>query len=113
MRSLMRESPQTQFPPAAHKGMRLDPAHADFFGYDLGMAYVEMGRYEAAIPILKRHLAAYPNMLTGHLGLTVAYAELGRDEDAHAQAAEIMRISPSFTVASLHPRDPAWGESPA
>jgi len=58
-----------------------------------------MGRDETAIPILSRHLAAYPNMLTGQLALTVAYAELGRDEDAQAQAAEIMRISPRFTVA--------------
>ena len=79
---------------AAQKAMRLDPAHADFWGYDLGMAYAEMGRSDAAIPILKRHLAAYPNNLVGHLALTIAYAELGRNEDAQAQAAEIMRISP-------------------
>jgi adenylate cyclase len=97
--------------PAAQKAMRLDPAHADFFGYDLGMAYVEMGRYEVAIPILKRHLAAYPNMLTGHLGLAVAYVELGRHEDAQTQAAEIMRFSPGFTLASLPPgKDAAWNK---
>jgi adenylate cyclase len=97
--------------PAAQKAMRLDPAHEEFFGYDLGLAYLEMWRCEAAIPILKRTVAAYPNLLVAYLGLTIAYAELGRNEDAQAQAAEIMRISPKFTVASLPPtKDAAWNK---
>jgi len=98
--------------PAAQKAMRLDPTHADFFGYDLGVSYVGMGRYEAAIPILERHLAAYPNgpaQLVAHLGLIVAYSELGRDKDARAEAAEIMRMSSGFTLASLpRTKDAAW-----
>jgi hypothetical protein len=31
-----------------------------------------------------------------HLGLVLAYAELNRSQDAHAEAAEVMRISPHF-----------------
>jgi adenylate cyclase len=97
--------------PAAQKAMRLDPAHADFFEYSLGMAYVEMGRYDAAIPILKQHLAAYPNNLVGYLALVIAYAELGRNADARAQAAEINRISPGFTLASLpRTKNEAWNK---
>jgi tetratricopeptide (TPR) repeat protein len=97
---------------SAKKAMRLDPAHEDFFGYDLGMAYVQMARYDAAIQILRRDLAAYPNLpnqLVAYLALPIAYAELDRDDDARAQAAEIARISPGFTLASLTPtKDGAW-----
>ncbi len=97
--------------PAAQKAMRLDPAHADFFQMDLGMAYVEMGRYETAIPILKRSVAAYPDLPLGHIGLAVSYEELDRNDDARAEAAEIMRISPGFTLASIPPtKDAAWNQ---
>jgi adenylate cyclase len=97
--------------PAAQKAMRLDPAHADFFQNDLGMAYVEMGRYETAIPILKQNVAAYPDLPLGHIGLAVSYEELDRSEDARAEAAEIRRISPAFTVASIPPtKDAAWNK---
>jgi adenylate cyclase len=97
--------------PASEKAMRLDPAHADLFASGLGMAYVEMGSYETAILILKRHVAAYPNLPIGHMGLVVAYTELGRRDDARAEAAEIMRISPGFTVASIPlTNDAAWNK---
>jgi hypothetical protein len=33
----------------------------------------------------------------------MAYVELGRDQDARAEAAEIMRISPHFAVAAGGP----------
>jgi hypothetical protein len=73
-----------------------------------------MGRYEEAIVVLKRHVTAYPDNLVAHNFLIVAYTELRRDQDARAEAAEVMRISPHFSLASLdsyktmraHPR---WG----
>jgi adenylate cyclase len=96
---------------AAQKAMRLDPTGKEFYSYDVGIAYVEMGRYEDAIPILKQHLTVYPNTLMSHVGLVVAYTGLGRDEDARAEAAEIMRISPQFTVAPLlRAKDEAWNK---
>ncbi len=57
-----------------------------------------MGRYEEAIPILKRTCRSISQQPMGHIGLIVAYTELGRDEDARAEAAEIMRISPGFSL---------------
>ncbi len=86
---------------AAEKAMRLDPLHNDFYAYMVGISYVDMGRYQEAIPVLKRHLAAFPNNLVAHLFIIIAYTELGRDHDARAQASEIMRNSPRFTLASL------------
>jgi len=60
-----------------------------------------MGRYADAIPILKQALTAFPNMMVTHLDLIQAYVELGREEDAQAAAAELMRMSPQFTIASV------------
>jgi hypothetical protein len=41
----------------------------------------------------------------------VAYVELGHEEDARAEAAEIVRISPQFTVASVPlARDADWNK---
>ncbi len=85
---------------AAEKAMRLDPARQDFYASSAGVIYNEMGRYQDAVPLLKEALAAYPNNLSAHLAMTMAYVELGRDQDARAEAAEVMRISPHFAVLS-------------
>jgi predicted Zn-dependent protease len=44
---------------AAQKAMRLDPTGKDLYSLDVGVAYVEMGRYEDAIRFLSspwRHI---------------------------------------------------------
>ena len=89
---------------AAEKAMRLDPAGQDLYAFEAGVAYCEMGRFQEAVPLLKQNLAAYPNgplALSAHLFLASAYVNLSRDQDARAEAAEVMRISPRFTLASL------------
>jgi adenylate cyclase len=86
---------------AAEKAIRLNPAAQDYYGYALGNAYVQMGRYQEAITVLKRNLSLYPNNVVAHLAIVIAYAELGQDQDAHAEAAAIMRISPHFAASSL------------
>jgi adenylate cyclase len=84
---------------AAEKAMQLDPSGHDVYLGTVGMAYLQMGRNEEAIPVLKRHLVVVPNNLVIHLSLCIAYAELGRDQEARAEAAEVLRISPRFTLA--------------
>jgi adenylate cyclase len=58
-----------------------------------------MGRYEEAIPFVKRALARYPNVISIRLSLITCYVELGRSEDARAEAAEVLRINPKFSLA--------------
>jgi Flp pilus assembly protein TadD len=62
-----------------------------------------MGRYQEAVSFFNRTLAAHPNSLVARLGLVIAYAELGREEDARAEGAQVMRISPQFALASGPP----------
>src|SRR5713226_6704837 len=59
----------------AEKAMRLDPRNHDRYLWLEGSSYTQMGRYEEAIPILKRHLASYPNNFAGHYLLAVDYIE--------------------------------------
>ena len=84
---------------AVHKATRLDPQERDFYGLTQGRIYLYMGRYEEAIPVLKRFLGRYSNIIPGHLLLIACYVELGRNEEARAEAAEVMRINPQFSLA--------------
>ncbi len=94
------------------KAMRLDPRNRDLYLFLEGKSYNQMGRYEEAIPILKRHLARYPNSLGAHYNLVVDYTELGREDEARAEAAELLRINPQFSLDAwmqmIPYKDPAW-----
>ncbi|HKV56187.1 MAG TPA: tetratricopeptide repeat protein, partial [Candidatus Binataceae bacterium] len=81
---------------ATEKAMRLDPASQDWYEYAVGSAYFQMGRYQEGVTALKRSVSVNPNFLATHLILAATYVELGRDQEARAEAAEVMRISPQF-----------------
>jgi TolB-like protein/tetratricopeptide (TPR) repeat protein len=81
------------------KAARLDPRGGVVWDVVRGEAYVVMGRYADAIPIFKAYSVLYPNYSVWvHVWLTVAYAEVGRWEEARAEAPEIMRISRHFSL---------------
>src|SRR5713226_5466935 len=80
------------------KTERFDPRNRELYESEVGISEVLMGRYKEAIPILKKNLTVYPDSLWGHGWLAVAFVELGRKEEAQAEAAEVMRISPDFSL---------------
>ena len=67
----------------------------------LGMAYRLVGRYEEAISVLQRASIRNPNLLPPHGHLLVSYSEVGRDAEARAEVAEILRISPNFSLEEI------------
>jgi adenylate cyclase len=87
---------------AVEKAMRLDPSRQDFYAFFIGQAYVDMGRYREAIPLLKRHLAVYPNQPWAHVALIEAYSELGDNQEARAAAAELKHINPQFAYSDIN-----------
>jgi len=100
---------------AAKKVVRFDPRQVQVQGlHVLSQAYVHAGRYEEAIPVLKQVLAYNPNNYIAHWGLVVSYSELGREEEARAAGAEILRIVPQFSIEKWKPmapyKDPAVTE---
>jgi adenylate cyclase len=64
----------------------------------VGAAYYLAGRPEEAIAPLKQFLTHYPNILGAHLTLAAVYSELGKEAEARAEAAEVLRINPQFSL---------------
>jgi tetratricopeptide (TPR) repeat protein len=93
------------------EAIRLDPALADLFDMEVGSAYLQEGQYQDAISAYERDSPSFSTILASSLGLAIAYTELGRDQDARAEAAEVIRLNPHFTLPrpELWNKNAAWG----
>jgi adenylate cyclase len=82
------------------KSLRLSPIPIDSTTLiRLGAAYRQLGQYEEAVASYKRALQLYgPDHLFAHLGLAGTYAKMGREKEARAEAAEVLRIDPKFKL---------------
>ncbi len=73
----------------------------------LGHAYFELGQYEEAVATFKRVLQLFgADDLLAHLWLAATYASMGREKEAHAEAAEVLRLDPTFSVEPYCRRQP-------
>ena len=84
-----------------NKALRLNPMPPDFYLYEFGACYRLMGRYDEAIAVLKRVLDRNPDYLTARLNLIETYVMSGKEEAARAEALEVLRQIPSFSVETL------------
>jgi adenylate cyclase len=82
----------------AQKAMRLNPHYPSFYSATLGTAYLSTGRYEEAIAAFKEALIRNPDYLLAHIFLAVLYSGGGREEQARAEAAEVLRLNPQFSL---------------
>jgi adenylate cyclase len=80
------------------QGIRLDPFPSSVAMRSLGNAYRAVGRYEEAITQYKKALKLSPDDLFTHLHLAITYVKLGRDKEAQAEATEVLRIHPKFSL---------------
>ncbi len=90
----------------AGRASRLKPPIADEHLDSVGAAYDFAGQPEEAIAPLKQFLTHYPNILGAHLTLAAVYSELGKDAEARAEAAEVLRINPKFSLEVHKERAP-------
>jgi adenylate cyclase len=56
------------------------------------------GRFDEAVSAYKKALQGSPNALWTHINLTATYSMMGREKEARAQAAEVLRINPKFSL---------------
>ena len=91
---------------AAAQALRLKPAIAYDHVASVGTAYAVAGRYAEARAPLQRYLSRYPNILHIHLMLAVVYGELGQAAEARAEAAEVLRLNPKFSLEVHRQRMP-------
>jgi len=84
--------------PMVKKAISLNPIANSSLLRHLGVSYQMAGKYEDAIVVLKKSLQERPNDLFSHLHLAVCYVSLGREEQARAEATEVLRIHPKFSL---------------
>src|SRR5713101_5218669 len=99
---------------AAEKGVRLNPRHPGYRLIVVAGAYMYMGRFEEARSTFEQALVTQPNDPAMHMWLAVVDVELGRNDDARAEAAEVLRLSPHYSLATWRQvyqyKDPALPE---
>ena len=81
------------------KAMRLNPLSPNWYAEFLGLAYYHAGQYEEAIVALKPLLHLEWRSVSRRLA--ASYAQLDRLDEARAQAAELLKRDPDFSIATF------------
>ncbi len=63
-----------------------------------GVAYAGAGRFEEAQESLQQFRMRYPEFLGPHLALAALYSRLDKEAEAQAEAAEVLRLNPNFSL---------------
>jgi adenylate cyclase len=79
--------------------LRLDPFHPANALTFIGVALFLLGRYSDALVVLLDSVSRSPNS-RAHTTLAATYGQLGRLEEAQAEAREVLRIEPNYTITS-------------
>jgi adenylate cyclase len=90
--------------PEYKKALRLDPIPKNNLFWSLGLSYAYMGQYKEAITWCEKAVRQEPDDLLARIMMTVVYSLSGRDEQARAEAAEVLRIQPKFTLKGFEKR---------
>ena len=78
------------------KAQRLNPAYPRWYAWNLGTAFYVARRYDDAVTALRR---GSPLVAMAYRWLAVAYAQLGREQEAKAAAEEYLKRTPDFSLA--------------
>jgi adenylate cyclase len=101
--------------PLARKAVRLSPCVPAWYIAVLGLCYYSAEMQEESLEAYNQLLKRSQNGETppwwAHVGLTSVYMKLGREREARAHAAEVLKIEPDFSlewIGKLMPfKDPA------
>jgi len=86
--------------PILQKALRLSPVPPYVCLAALAQCYRTTGQYEEAIALYRRILQKEPNQLPAQVALVVALMQAGKEDEARAEAAKVLRIDPKFSVDS-------------
>ena len=95
------------------KAIRINPMAPSIYFRRLGTANAVTGRYEDAIVQLKKGIGLAPDDIFTHLVLAATYSEAGRDEEAHAEVSEVLRIQPGISLEGIAKRSPLKNKADA
>jgi tetratricopeptide (TPR) repeat protein len=78
--------------------IRLNPIPPSLYFWSLGLSYGAIGQYNEAISWCEKAVHMEPDSLMARIMMTAVYSWSGRDEEARAEAAEVLRINPNFSL---------------
>ncbi len=84
--------------PVFQKAIRLNPIGSTGIYLNLGIALRITGKFQEAVAALKKALQRAPDNILAHINLAATYSMMGREKEAHAEAQEVMRINPKFSM---------------
>ena len=87
--------------PLYREALRLNPIPPNNYYRHFAVALRETGQYDEAIAQLKKAIEKEPHDILAYLVLTSVYSYAGRQEEARAAAAEVLRIKPTFRIEQL------------
>ena len=87
--------------PLFEKAIRLNPFGPSWYFQNLAVSYQLTGQLEKAVTLYMKALRLAPDYIMAHLGLAGVCSLLGRDEEAGAEAEEVLRINPQFSLESF------------
>jgi adenylate cyclase len=79
--------------------MRLDPFYGPMTEWSLGAAHYMLRQYAQAMQVLRNCVSRAPNLRAVRVWLAATYARLDQLKDARAEAAEVLRLEPNYTIA--------------
>ncbi len=80
------------------KAIRLNPFGPTWYYVTFGFALLNTGRFEEAVSVNKKALQLSPDSIFAHLFLAATYSMMGREKEARAEAAEVLRVNPKFSL---------------
>jgi adenylate cyclase len=96
---MMSDMPQEAIP-VLKRAIRLNPYPPSRYFHNLAASYNLLGKYEEGIAAASKGIQIEPNDIYSHLPLLYGYFMSGREQEARAQAAEVLRINPKFCIRS-------------
>jgi adenylate cyclase len=84
--------------PAFQKAIRLNPFGPSGLYREFGNALRDTGRFEEAVSAYRKAIQLAPDNILAHIALAVTYSLMGREKEARAEAAEVLRINPKFSL---------------
>ncbi len=84
------------------RAMRMSPIDPllDRLSVGMGMAFIELRRFDEAIAAGKKALRHNPSFSGTYWCLASAFAHLGRDAEAREAAARLLEVDPPFTISA-------------
>ena len=87
--------------PILKKAIRLNPVASGLYVHHIAIAYRMMEQYDKAVEYGEKAVQRSPNYHFAHLNLAACYLLAGREEEARAEAKEVIRLNPGFSLVKF------------